>query len=236
MTVYAFLSGPGLVASLLVFGAGFSVRVGWYLRGLSWRRDRLAYHTCPVQAAQGAAWSLWRWLLPFGSRSARAHPVLTMASMVFHVCLLSLIMFQPGHAALRAAHGGGNWFALPLSVSDGLAVCAVAALVLLAVRRLCVPAVRFISTWRDWALLSLCFVMLVSGLLARLDSGGQSMNLLPHVSPWLLVHMAVSEVFLLLAPFTFLAHMVFFFLSRLHIGIDFAIKRGGRKRGAAFPW
>jgi len=206
------------------------------VRGLGWRRDRLAYRAMPAQAALGAAWSLWAWLLPFGNRSSRSHPWLTLASVAFHGSLILLAIAQPGHAALRRIHSGAIWFALPQTASDALAVAALGALAILAGRRLLSPALRFLTTWRDWLLIVLCALMLGSGLLAGLDSGGRFLERLPQVSPWLVVHMGVSELFLILAPFTFLAHMVFFFLSRIQLGIDFAVKRGGRKRGAAFPW
>ena len=236
LALYEFFIGPGLAVSLAVFGLGFTVRGIHYVRGLGWRQDRLSYRSMPTQAACGAAWSLCAWLLPFGSRSSREHPWLTLASVTFHGSMALLVFAQPGHAALRRVHSGEAWFALPQTASDCLTVVAIAALTVLAGRRLLSPVLRFLTTWRDWLLIGLCALMLGSGLLASLDSGGRFLEQLPQVSPWLVAHMGVSELFLVLAPFTFLAHMVFFFLSRIQIGIDFAVKRGGRKRGASFPW
>ena len=48
--------------------------------------------------------------------------------------------------------------------------------------------------------------------------------------------MLSGELFLILAPFTKLSHIVLYFMSRAQLGMDFAIKRGGGTRGGAFPW
>jgi hypothetical protein len=41
-----------------------------------------------------------------------------------------------------------------------------------------------------------------------------------------ILHMLSGELMLILIPFTKLSHMVFFFLSRAHIGSEFGERRG----------
>ncbi len=231
--LYAFLSGPALTASLLVFGAGMLWRAGRYVAGLGWRRDQLAYRPWSVRALGAAGWSVWDWLV-CGTRSARGHRFLCFVSSLFHVSMILLLLFSPGHALLRREHIGFG-FSMHPALANAVTCLALLALGLLILRRLLVRAVRFLTRWKDWLLFALCAGTLLSGLCARLDSGGAFRERLPEVSPWLLAHMACGEVLLILAPFLF-SHMLFFFLSRMQIGLDFAIKRGGRKRGTGFPW
>ena len=55
-----------------------------------------------------------------------------------------------------------------------------------------------------------------------------------HYSFWINLHILCGVTVLLLAPFTKLAHIVLFFCTRIQIGMDFGIKRGGMKTN--FDW
>lgn len=230
-TLYAFLAGPGLVCSVLAFTCGMLFRVGLYVRGLDWRADRVAYRPACGRGVRGAFVSIATWLVPFAPRSARARPYAAMACWCFHTGLIVVALLLPGHEAMRRqAFGFSLSLGLPVPLADALTALALCGLLLLAARRVCVPAVRVLSTRREWAALLVCAALLASGVLARLHGGPA------ELSPWLLVHMACGELFLLCAPFTRFAHMVLFFCMRAQLGMDYAIKRGGAKRGAAFPW
>ena len=231
--LYAWLSGPGLVGSVLFFGVGMFLRAALYAAGLGWRRDQLAYGSCSKPVFKVAARSVWTWLICC-TRSAREHRFLALATVIFHAGFTLLMLFGPGHAELRREHIGLG-LGLPATLTGVLSLLTLTALAALLLRRVLSGALRFLTSWRDWLLLGLCALILISGLLARSASGGGFQATLPDVSLWLLIHMFSAELLLVLAPFLF-AHMVFFFVLRLQLALDYAVKRGGRKRGLEFPW
>ena len=87
---------------------------------------------------------------------------------------------------------------------------------------------RQLSNGGDWLILLLTFLPFATGLMARFDGSAYQ--------TWMIAHVISGELFLILAPFTKLSHIVLFFMSRAQIGMDYAIKRGGATRGGAFPW
>ena len=103
-----------------------------------------------------------------------------------------------------------------------------AGILLLLARRLFSPVLRRLNSGGDWLVLLLTFLPFCTGLMARLDTSSYQ--------TWIILHVLSGELFLILAPFTKLSHIVLYFMSRAQIGMDFAIKRGGATRGGAYPW
>ncbi len=50
-----------------------------------------------------------------------------------------------------------------------------------------------------------------------------------------IAHIIAGEIWLIAIPFTKLSHFLTFFLSRIQIGMDYGIKRGGMK-SKGMPW
>jgi hypothetical protein len=46
---------------------------------------------------------------------------------------------------------------------------------------------------------------------------------------WLIAHILSGEIMLIAVPLTKLSHALLFFLSRMQLGMDYGIKRGGMK-------
>lgn len=223
-----FLAGPGLVLSLLVFAGGMAWRVAWYIRGLDWKLDRVAYRPYLKQGLKGAAQSAVMWLVPFGVRAWRASPFFTLCTFFFHLGVVFVPLFLAGHSVLLRQAVGFGLPTIPQSLADALACIAICALAGLVIRRLTLPEVRLLTTRGDWRILALAGVPLVTGVFAALH--------LPGYGFWLTLHMLGGEVLLIAAPFTKLSHIVLYFMSRGQLGMDFSIKRGGEYRGPAFPW
>ena len=74
--MHAFLTGPFFYFSLGVCLMGAVVRLVLYFKGLSWQLDRVAYTRYPMAGLKGAFRSIYRWLLPFGTRAWRKQPVM----------------------------------------------------------------------------------------------------------------------------------------------------------------
>ena len=223
-----FLAGPGLIISLLVFVFGMAWRVVWYVRGLDWKLDRVAYRPYFKQGLKGGVQSVLRWMLPFGTHGWRSAPFFTLFTFFFHLGVTFVPLFLIGHSVILRSTVGFGLPTIPQPLADFLTVTASIAFVLLVLRRLTLPEVRILTTKQDWRILALAGTPLITGCFAAFH--------LPGYSFWLTLHMLSGEILLIAAPFTKLSHIVLYFMSRGQLGMDFSIKRGGEYRGSAFPW
>lgn len=226
--MYAFLSGPALILSLAVFFGGLAWRVVWYIRGLDWQLDRVAYMPHLKLGLRGALNSIGRWLLPFGTRSWREAPFFTIAFFLFHIGAVLVPLFLAGHGVLLKQALGFSLPSLPQWLADILTLGVLLGALCLFLRRLTLPEVRLLSTRSDYAVLALAVAPFITGYLACMHAPGYDF--------WLLLHLLSGHALLLAAPFTKLSHIVLFFMSRGQLGMDYSIKRGGEYRGPAFPW
>jgi nitrate reductase gamma subunit len=225
--MYEFLTGPMLWASFAFFFFGLAFRVVWYVRGLSWQLDRVAYGRHNGLAFKFALKSIGMWLLPFGSRSWRLHPVFTLLTFTFHVCLVATPLLLQAHVLLFRQGLGLSWPVLPAGVADAMTIACITAGVLLILRRIALAEVRILTTCRDYALLAVSLAPFVTGLIARFQPADAQF--------WLLAHIVAGEIMLIAIPLTKLSHMVLFFCSRAQLGVDYGTKRGGQ-RGRGLAW
>ncbi len=199
-----FLYGPLLYIAVAVFVIGMIARVVLYIKGLSQKLDRVAYKP---QMGLGALHSIFKWVLPGGTRAWRINPFMTAVFFMFHIGMVLLPLFLLQHVVVIEYMFGISLPSLPSGLADVLSIVAVLGLLGLAYRRIACSAAKALTTKQDWFVLILAGLPLVTGM-----------------------------IFLIAAPFTKLSHIVLFFMSRAQIGMDFAIKRGGHNRGPAFPW
>ncbi|MDL2272486.1 respiratory nitrate reductase subunit gamma [Desulfovibrio sp. OttesenSCG-928-I05] len=226
--MYSLLTGPLLGISLLVFFGGMAWRIFWYIKGLDWRLERVAYRPYMKRGLKGAVQSIWRWLVPYGTHSWRQHPFFAGAFFLFHLGAIFVPLFLAGHMVIMERQLGFSLPALPQIVSDVLTLGTIAAGGFIIARRLALPEVRILTTLYDYFILCLSLAPFVTGFLAAANAPGYDF--------WLLLHILCGELFLILAPFTKLSHIALFFMSRGQLGMDYAIKRGGEFRGTSFPW
>ena len=226
--MYWFLTGPLLWISLIVFVGGLAWRVVNYIKGLDWRLERVAYGPGSAIGSKGALSSVLQWLIPFGTHSWRKQPYFTVAFFCFHLGLVIVPLFLSGHMVIMQERFGFSLPAMPQWLSDGMTVLGIIGALMMGLRRIALPEVRFLTNRMDWFVLLLSLFVLVAGFLARLQA--------PGYESWLLWHIFAAEAVLILAPFTKLSHIALYFASRAQLGMDFAIKRGGATRGPIFPW
>lgn len=226
-SLISFLSGSGMLFSLAVFVFGMLFRFVWYFKNLNWKLDRVAYSDHMSEGMKGGLYSAFRWLIPFGTHGWRAQPFVTVAFFLLHVGAVLVPLFLLAHQELLQAALGFSLPTIGQGLADFLTVLTIVGVILLAMRRLSRPEVRILTNKSDWLIIALVVIPFVSGLAARMLVGS---------SGWLLIHLLSGNLFLILAPFTKLSHIVLYFASRWQIGADYAIKRGGRYRGALFPW
>lgn len=221
------LTGFGLRLSMGICLIGLLVRGIFYIRGLHWQMDRVAYTAHPKAGLKGAARSIFFWILPFASRGWRVQPGMTLLFFVFHIGIIGVFLFLSAHNLIFEKAFGFSLAVLPQPIADILGWGAVISAIFLAVRRMVMPEVRIMTTISDYAILLLSAAPLVTGLICRYEPAGYSI--------WLIVHILSGEILLIAIPFTRLSHILLFFLSRAQLGMDFGIKRGGMK-GKGMAW
>ena len=223
-----FLTGPMLVASLVIFFAGLALRAALYFKGLDQKLDRIAYTHYLSRGLKGAAASIIKWIVPFASRGWRAEVPNAIPFFLLHLGAVLLPFFLLGHTIVLEGATGISLPAMPMLLADVLTFSALFGLLVYIGRRVMLAHVRVMTTGQDWYLLFVTLFVFASGAFARFEASGYE--------AWLLLHVLSGEILLITAPFTKFSHIVLFFCSRAQIGMDFAIKRGGKERGAAFPW
>lgn len=208
-TLYTLATGPLLWAAFAVCIAGSAWRIGSMLSTARKKEmSALAYMN-----ARYSFRSILHWLTPFGTLGWKANPGMTVATFVFHISLLLLILFAPGHAVMWDYNFGLGIWSLPESASDTLTVLAIASCLFFLYRRLMVPAVRYVTTTHDWVVLALVALPLVTGILAKWQVGdGLFMSLL---------HVLSGEAVLVALPFSRLSHALLSPFTRAYMGSEF---------------
>ncbi|MDR0338825.1 MAG: hypothetical protein LBH65_00950 [Desulfovibrio sp.] len=226
--VYSFLTGPCFIVSLAVFFGGLLFRFVRYFYGLDWRLERVAYRPWLGDGIKGGVHSAFKWLIPFGTYGWRAQPFFTVCFVLFHAGAVLVPLFLIGHNVILEETFGFSLPAMPQPLADVLVAATIMGAFFIVLRRIALAEVRILTTWYDYFILALATVPFVTGFIARLHVGNYDF--------WLLCHIISGELMLILAPFTKLSHIVLYFASRWQLGADYAIKRGGHRRGDCFPW
>jgi len=203
------------------------VRFVLYFKGLSWQLDRVAYKAYPAQGFKGAANSILKWLIPFGTYGWRKQPFMTLIFFGFHIGAVIVPLFLLGHNVFLKEKIGISFITLNPVLADILTWSVIASAFFLILRRISLPEVRILTTTYDYFILFLSVAPFITGLIARYEIGNYSF--------WLTAHILCGEALLIAVPFTKLSHIVLFFASRAQLGMDYAIKRGGMK-GKGMAW
>lgn len=225
--MYQFLTGPMLWVTFIVFFGGLAWRIVWYIRGLDWQLDRVAYRAHWKLGLKGAVQSIIHWLIPYYSHGWRAKPIYTFIFFLFHIGLIVVPLFLVGHAVILKERWGIEWPTISMGLADALTIAVLACTVFIIIRRIALPEVRIITTLYDYFLLLLTVTPFLSGFLAVHQAGDYNF--------WLYTHIISGELLLIAIPFTKLFHVVGFFLSRAQLGMDFGIKRAYKAPGG-FDW
>ena len=214
--MYAFLTGPALWMTFIIFIGGLIVRVS-FLAGLSRERDRVFYNHANM------SWglrSIFHWLLPLGSVSIRQQPIFALVFYVFHVCLFAVPLFLNAHNLLWNESFAVSLWSMSDKLADILAMVVIGCGIFLFVRRLVRPEVRILTSAWDYTLLLLTLAPFVTGVLAYHQWGPYDVMLILHV--------LFGEVLLIVIPFSKLGHIILFFFTRAFIGFEMGERRGAR--------
>ena len=225
--MYDLLTGPGLWLSIGICLVGLFIRGVFYVKGLNWQLDRVAYTAHPKAGIKGALRSIFFWVLPFGTRSWRTQPLMTILFFVFHTGAVGIPLFLAAHNMMLQEKLGFSFASMNQTIADVISWGVIISAVFLSIRRMVLPEVRILTTPYDYLILFLSAAPFITGLICRYELGNYSV--------FLIVHIIFGEILLISIPFTKLSHILLFFLSRAQLGMDFGIKRGGMK-GKGIAW
>lgn len=213
--MYEFVSGPLVWIAIIVFLGGSLWKLGSML--ILADKEKSVF---PTWTLKFGFRSVIHWIIPFGSRGQRMHPVVTIASFLFHVCLIFTPLFVMGHAVLWQESWGVRWWSLPAGVADFATLVVIVTFLLLFLRRISSPEVRNVTTWKDYLLVLLVVAPFVTGFIShRQWLSGDEMVIL---------HIVTGALWLMAIPFTWLSHMFWFVFSRSYMGSEFGSVRNAR--------
>ena len=225
--MYQFVTGPLAWFAFAVFFIGIIARTVWYIRGLNWQMDRVAYRPHMRYGIRGAIRSIGFWLMPYGTHSWRNNPFFTLLVFLLHIGLLFTPVFLLGHNVLLQERWGFSLPTISEGTADLLTIVVIVSAVFLVLRRIAQTEVRIITDVKDYLMIAVAVAPFITGLIAHLQIG--------NYQYWLIGHILSGELLLIAIPLTKLSHFILFFMSRAQLGMDYGIKRGGMK-GKGLAW
>ena len=157
--------------------------------------------------------SILHWILPFAASNMRKHPVTTVISFIFHICVLTTPILLLSHIVLIEEYFNLHWPNLPDNMTNIMTIFVIGCCVFFLLRRLTHREVRLISTPSDYLLLILVAMPFITGYIAY-----HQWFYYPFFH---ILHIVSGEIFLIVLPFTRLNHMLFALLSRSYTGSEF---------------
>jgi nitrate reductase gamma subunit len=205
-SIYNLVRGPLVWIAFLVF-IGMSI---YKVRRL-YLMAKSEKVVLPAIKGKAAARSILHWIIPFGSRNWRMRWPITITTFVFHICLVFTPIFLLSHSILWHESWGISWWSLPESVADIMTLLVIISCIVFFLRRIFASEVRFVTTGDDLLILAISFLPFLTGFLAY------HQWLLPHKT-MVILHMLFGQIMLIAIPFTRLAHMFYFFMTRALMG------------------
>jgi nitrate reductase gamma subunit len=213
--MYEFSSGPLVWIAFIVLIGGSIYRIVSTIRTA--KKDKVVL---PYMKWKYSLRSLAHWTVPFASRSMRMRPAFVTLSFLFHICLLLIPIFTVGHVMLWKQSWGVSWWTLPDSLSKVMTIIVIVAGIAFVMRRIADPTVRFVTSAGDFVLVVLVLAPFVTGLMAYYQ--------LFTYEIIIIVHMWTGAIWLAMIPFTRIAHMLYFPLTRAYMGCEFGYVRNSR--------
>jgi len=199
-----------------IFIGGCLVRLIHMLQ-LVYRKERFIFSFMSLKYSLR---SILHWSTPFATVNMRKHPVMTIATFAFHICLIITPIFLLSHLILLDESWNISWIALPDSVADVMAAVVIATCLFFLVRRLKSPEVQYVTSPADYWLLAIVAAPFITGFYAYHQGPGYAI--------FLILHILSGEIMLIAIPFTRLSHMMFSILSRAYTGSEFGGVRHAR--------
>lgn len=214
--LYNFVSGPLAWLAFIVFFGGSLYRL-ITLFVLINQKEKFIYSYMSLKYGLR---SILHWSTPFATENMKRHPLLTIVTFAFHICLLLTPIFLLAHVTMIDESWDISWWNLSEGAAQIMTVMVVACCVFFLIRRLVSPEVQYVTAASDYVILALVAAPFVTGFLAYYQ--------------WLdyqivvILHILSGEILLVAIPFTRLSHMLFAPLTRAYMGSEFGGIRHAR--------
>ena len=213
--MYEFARGPLVWAAFIVLILGGAYRLYWLITYS--KKDKVVH---PYMSLKYGLRSLMHFSLPFGARVMRLRPFFTIISFLFHICLVITPIFALGHTLLWRESWGINLWSLPDWLATLMAAYVVLGVVFFALRRIADPKVRYVTSWKDYLLLTIVVAPFATGIMAHYQ--------LFDYQVMIVLHIVTGALWLVVIPFTRIVHMLFYPFTRAYMGGEFGYVRGSR--------
>ena len=208
-SLYNFVSGPLVWTAFIVFFAGSLYRL-ITLFVLIHRKEPFIYTYFSLKYSLR---SILHWSVPFGTENMKRHPLFTIVTFVFHICLLLTPIFLLAHATMIDDSWNLNWWSLSEGVAQVMTVLVIACCVFFLIRRLVSPEVQYVTSASDYVILAIVAAPFITGFLAYYQWFDYQITVILHILS--------GEIMLVAIPFTRLSHMLFAPLTRAYMGSEF---------------
>jgi nitrate reductase gamma subunit len=206
---YLFITGPLAWVTFIVFIVGCLYRLISMLYLVN-QKEKFIFN---YMSWKYSFRSIFHWIVPFATTNWRLHPVLTIVTFVFHICLIVTPVFLLSHIVLWEEAWNISWWSLPDGLADVMALLVVAACIFFLVRRIRLPEVQFVTSASDYVILAIVAAPFITGFIAY--------HQWIHYPFFLNLHILSGEIMLVAIPFTRLSHMIFSPFTRAYMGSEF---------------
>jgi nitrate reductase gamma subunit len=213
--MYEFARGPLVWIAFAILLVGSVYRVVSVAKMA--KKDKVVW---PYMSWKFGLRSIVHWLIPYGSANMRMRPVFTLVSFLFHACLLLTPLLTAAHVFLWRESWGLSWWTLPDTLSKAMVIIVLFGGLVFVVRRIANPTVRFVTSVSDYILVVLVLAPFATGLMAYYQ--------MFDYQTIVIIHMWTGAIWLAMIPFTRIAHMLFFPLTRAYMGSEFGLVRSSR--------
>ncbi len=214
--LYNFVTGPLAWAAFIVFIAGSLYRLINMLYLVN-KKEKFIY---TYMSFKYSFRSIFHWITPFATVNWKRHPVLTIVTFAFHICLIITPVFLLSHAILWDESWNISLWSLPDGVADIMALVVVGSCIFFLVRRIVSPEVQYVTSASDYAILAIVAAPFITGFIAY----HQWVN----YQFFMILHIISGEIMLVAIPFTRLSHMLFSPFTRAYMGSEFGGVRNAK--------
>ncbi len=207
--MYQFVSGPLARLAVTVFVVGSLYRL-IHMLVLVHRKEKFIFS---FMSWKYSLRSIFHWIIPFAAVNMQKHPIMTIVTFTFHICLLITPVFLLSHGVLWDEYWNIRLWCLPDTLSDIMTLAVIGCCVFFWVRRLKLPEVRYLTSTSDYGLLSIVAAPFVSGFIAYHQWIDYPL--------FMVVHILSGDILLMAIPFTRLSHMLFSPFTRAYMGSEF---------------
>jgi len=214
--LYNFVTGPLAWAAFIVFIAGSLYRLinMFYLVN---KKEKFIY---TYMSFKYSFRSIFHWIIPFATTNWKMHPVLTIVTFAFHICLIITPVFLLSHAILWDESLNISLWSLSDGVADIMTLIVVGSCIFFLVRRLVLQEVQYVTSASDYVILAIVAAPFVTGFIAY----HQWVN----YQFFMILHIISGEIMLVAIPFTRLSHMLFSPFTRAYMGSEFGGVRNAK--------